>query len=50
MLHNSRDCIIFAQKMTYTMNYSEIKLLALTLSREEQLQLAVYLTQSKKDG
>ena len=28
------------------MNYSEIKSLAQTLSREEQLQLAVYLTQA----
>ena len=32
------------------MNYMEILLFALTLSREEQLQLAVCLTQSYQSG
>ena len=40
-----KHSIFFTENLIYTMNYSEIKSLA-QMSREEQLQLAVYLTQS----
>jgi len=46
MLHNSKNSIIFAEKYFYRMNYKEILSFARTLSRDEQLQLALCLTQA----